>query len=42
LISCFSSNHCSICILKVAGVALHRFRTQIEDKSLLNLCSGPK
>ncbi len=34
-------NHCSICVLKVAEVALYRFWTQIEDSSLLNLCSGP-
>ncbi len=34
--------YCSICVLKVAGVALYWFWTQIEDNSLLNLCSGPK
>ncbi len=33
--------YCSICVLKVAGVALYWFWTQIEDNSLLNLCSGP-
>ncbi len=42
LISRIFYNHCSICVLKVAGVALYRFWAQIEDKSLLNLCSGPK
>ncbi len=45
LIGCLVSrifyNHCSIWVLKVSGVALERFRTQIEDNSLLNLCSRP-
>jgi hypothetical protein len=34
--------HCSICVLKVAGVALYRSWTQIEENSLLNFSSGPK
>jgi hypothetical protein len=42
LISRIFYYHCSIWVLKVAGVALYRFRTQIEEDSLLNLCSGPK
>ncbi len=42
LISHIFYNPGSIWVLKAAGVALYRFRTQIEDNSLLNLCSGPK
>ncbi len=42
LISRIFYDHCSICVLKVAGVAIYRFRRTIEDNSLLNLCSGPK
>ncbi len=42
LISRIFYNHCSICVLKVVGVALFRFWTQSEDNSLLNLCSGHK
>ncbi len=36
LISCILYNHCSICILKFAGVTLYRLWTQTEDNTVVS------